>query len=95
MITSPEYLSKLDDNLRYVLNQSGYAGDQLIPVALVTAGGDLEQVAAAVQRAGGTVRHMLPLVQAVAAWVPLSAIATLTQIGFVQEIELDEQVHIA
>jgi hypothetical protein len=87
---------KLDHRLAHLVgDQSGFAPDQHVPVAIVTASGELDEIAREVERLGGSVRHMLTLVDAVSAWVPIAAIEILAAMAIVRELELDETVHIA
>jgi hypothetical protein len=94
MITSSDHLEKLDGRLAQVLG-SGYSPEQKIPVAIGAAEKDFELVIAAVMEQGGSIRHVLPILKVVSAWVPIQSVGPLADMTVVQEIELDQRVHIA
>jgi hypothetical protein len=88
-------LAKLDDALALLMSTEHIEGSQKIPVAIQAAEGRLDSVLHAVDESGGTVRHVLGPLNAVAAWIPMSAVAGVAALEFVEEIEMDRVMHVA
>lgn len=88
-------LSKLDDALARLLALNYLERSQKIPVAIQAAAGRMEALLHAIGENGGTVRHVLGPLNAVAAWIPVSAVSGFTALDFVEEIEMDRVMHIA
>lgn len=88
-------LAKLDDALSVLLATAHIAESQKIPVAIQASVGQLESVVSAVGHHGGTVRHVLRPLNAVAAWIPIGAVAIVAALEFVDEIEMDRVMHVA
>ncbi|HEX8454820.1 MAG TPA: hypothetical protein VF647_22270 [Longimicrobium sp.] len=88
-------LAKLDDALARLLATDYLDVSQKIPVAVQAAAGSLEVLVQAVNDNGGTVRHVLGPLNAIAAWMPMSGVAALAALEFVEEIEMDRVMHVA
>lgn len=88
-------LAKLDDALARLLAADYLEGSQKIPVAIQAAAGCLESVMHAVDENGGTVRHVLHPLNAVAVWIPMAGVAGLAALECVEEIEMDRVMHVA
>jgi hypothetical protein len=88
-------LSKLDDALARLLGTNYLERSQKIPVAIQAAAGRMEALLHAIGENGGTVRHVMGPLNAVAAWIPVSAVSGFTALDFVEEIEMDRVMHIA
>jgi hypothetical protein len=86
-------LTKLDDALALLLSTAHIEAAQKIPVAIQAADGQLGSVLHAIAENGGTARHVLRPLSAVAAWIPVSTVAGLAALDFVEAIEMD-RVHI-
>lgn len=95
MSVATECLDKMDDALAYVMGANHYHEDERVPVAFSVDAAELENVLAAIEEHDGVIRHVLRLVSAVAAWVPIKAIAPLSELAAVHSVELDQQMHIA
>jgi hypothetical protein len=88
-------LAKLSDDLAYLLGESIYAANQSVPVAISAQGEQFAALIELIERLGGTVRYVLEFSGSVAAWLPIGAVELLAEYEIVQEIELDQRVHIA
>lgn len=88
-------LAKLDDALARLLATDYLERTQKIPVAIQAAAGRLEALVHAIGQNGGTVRHIMGPLNAVAAWIPMSAVSGFTALDFVEEIEMDRVMHVA
>lgn len=90
------FAEKLDEPLAQLCNNGrGLAPSERFPVVLRCDSGAMEYLAGRIEQLGGTVRHQLRIVSALAAWVPLNAIETLAQENCVVQMELVQTFKIA
>jgi hypothetical protein len=88
---SVPFAEKLDEPLAELCNGGrGLVRSERIPVLVRCHADALAEVAALVARLGGTVRHQLRLVSALAAWIPLCAVQALAQDDAVRHLELEQ-----
>lgn len=92
---NPPDLGKLDDALARLLAVGHIEASQKLPVAIQSADGALDAVRDAVERSGGTVRHVLRPLNAVAAWLPVAAVGAMAALDFVEGIEVDRVMNVA
>jgi len=86
---------KLDQPLAELCNRQQLASSALVPVVIRCAPAEAPGIIAAVQRAGGKVRRQVDFVGAIAAWLPLFAVAELSRLTAVRRLELEQQFTIA
>lgn len=93
---SVPFAEKLDGPLAQLCNgERGLSPSARFPVIVRYQGGALAEVSERVAQLGGTIRHKLSLLSAIAAWIPLSAIEQLAKDDDVREIELSQEFTIA
>lgn len=85
---------KLDQPLARMCND-GFDSAGRVALLVRCEAGSLESVSTEILSLGGTVRHHLRLVNAVAVWVPLSAVGPLAQRADVSGLELEQNFTIA
>lgn len=86
---------KLDMPLAELCNGRELAPSARVPVIVRCDPGTVTSVSDRIQQLGGSVRHRLELLSAVAAWVPLVALSELSARREVEGIELEQTFTIA
>lgn len=86
--------SKVDAALAELLRHSEFSPDAEFPVVITSAPGLFEQLLGEV-RARGRIRHVLTQLDAVSAWLPLSAIAEFSRQSLVVDLELPGESGVA
>lgn len=89
------FAEKLDAPLAGLCNEPELASSARVPVVVRYEGDVLGDIVRRVTELGGTVRHELAFVHAVAAWLPLVAIPQLAQERTVRALELEQEFTIA
>jgi hypothetical protein len=84
------FAEKLDEPLAELCNQQDLALTERVPVIIRVGMSTLAEVVARISPLGGSVRHELPLLSAIAAWVPLGAIAELARDDAISALELEQ-----
>lgn len=93
---SVPFAEKLDEPLAQLCNDGrGLAPSARVPIVVRCETNHTADVENQVTRLGGTIRHHLELVSALAIWLPLSAIEMLAQSPNVRHMELVQQFTIA
>lgn len=92
---SVPYPQKVDQPLMELYNGPELALSASVPVVIRYAPESRESVVARVQQHGGRVRHVLSVVGAVVAWLPLLSVPELAKLAEVQRIELEQEFTIA
>lgn len=87
--------AKYDATVSDLLQREYVPDDQPVPLVLIATREGLDAVSSAVLELGGSVRHVIPPLSSVGAWVPKSSIALLAQRADVLSIEFDHPVGIA
>lgn len=82
---------KLDLPLAEVCNAREFAASARVPVIVRCEIDAIAAIAAQISALGGTVRHRLSIVGAVAAWLPLFAVAVLAKNEAVRLMELEQE----
>ena len=86
---------KLDQPLAELCNRQHFASSALVPIVIRSTPAEAPGIVAAVQQLGGKVRRQVDFVGAIAAWVPLAAVADLARSAAVRSLELEQQFTIA
>jgi hypothetical protein len=82
---------KLDGPLAQLCNgDRGVSPSERIPVLVRYADGEVDAIERQVKKLGGRVRHHLRIVNAIAAWIPLSKIEPLAAQENVSFVELEQ-----
>lgn len=90
------FAEKLDEPLAQLCNDGrGLAPAERVPILVRCESAAITHIADRIIQLGGTIRHQLSLVSALAAWVPLNAIAELAQDAEVSHLELVQRFTIA
>lgn len=91
---SAPLVDKLDEPLAQLCN-GGFADQGRVAVLVRCQRDAISEIAQQVRDLGGTVRHQLRLVGAIAAWLPLNAIEPLARDADVSRLELEQSFTIA
>lgn len=88
---SVPFAEKMDEPLAQLCNGGrGLVPSERVPVLVRCQTEAFSEVAALVVRLGGTIRHQLRLVSAIAAWIPLSSVEALAHDDGVRQLELEQ-----
>ena len=85
---------KLDEPLAQLCN-GGLAPRGRVAILVLCDRDAVEAVSQQVSRLGGTARHQLLRIGAIAAWMPLSAVEPLARLASVLRLELEQSFTIA
>lgn len=93
---SMPFEEKIDGPLARLCNGTdGISPSARFPVLVRCQREALAEVSAHIKRVGGTIRHELRMLSALAAWIPLSEIEPLARDGHVCHIELEQEFSLA
>lgn len=92
---SVPFAEKLDVPLMELCNSPELAPSAPVPVVVRYSGEGLPGIVDRVRSLGGRPRHEMPLLHALAIWLPLVAVADLARLESVQRLELDQEFAIA
>jgi hypothetical protein len=95
MQTSMPFADKLDEPLAELCNGRVIGPSSRVPVVIRCAEGSLDEVAEHVKELGGLVRHRIPFVDAIGAWLFLHTIERLAQNKAVRALELEQKFTVA
>jgi hypothetical protein len=84
------FAEKLDEPLAELCNQQDLALTARVPVVIRVGSPTLQDVVRLIPALGGTVRHELSFIKAIAAWVPIAAIPDLARDEAVSALELEQ-----
>jgi hypothetical protein len=88
---SVPFAEKMDERLAELCNGgSGLVPSVRVPVLVRCRVEAFQEVERLVAQLGGTIRHQLRLVSAIAAWIPLSSIESLAHEDVVRHLELGQ-----
>jgi hypothetical protein len=90
-----EIMQKLDAPLTELYNANQLDQSSTLPVIIRVPREAFAAVGAAVENVGGRVRHQLKLFDAIAAWVPMSGLATIAGLSVVRSLEMEQEFSIA
>lgn len=86
---------KIDLPLAELFNSSELSDSARIPVIVRCDHSAVSEIAAQVVDLGGTIRHTLLLLGAIAAWIPMTSIAKLASSNAVRMLELEQTFTVA
>lgn len=88
---SVPFAEKMDEPLAQLCNgERGLVPSERVPVLVRCQAEAFSEVVALVVQLGGTIRHQLRLVSAIAAWIPLLSVEALAHDDAVLQLELEQ-----
>lgn len=93
--TTENFTAKLDENLQRIWSEEVFDKASSLPVIVRCQPASVSKVSSDISNSGARVRHELPLIGAVAAWLPLYLVPEVARREDVIALELEECFSIA
>lgn len=86
---------KLDHDLSKLLEHHQWAGSARFPVVIMTSRGSVHEIADHITAEGGRIRHVMPAIHSVSAWVTVDLLDRILPLEPVVEVDLAQRTNIA